>query len=102
METRTSKVRRVVADFETTTKEDDCRVWGWGLYDIHFDEFKYGTTIEEFFDVVTTYPNNTKFYFHNLKFDGEFIFYYLFRNGFTHTESKSLLDKEFSDHYLCS
>ena len=35
-----------VADFETTTDELDCRVWGWGIYDI----LKEGTIINNDID----------------------------------------------------
>ena len=31
---------------------------------------------------------NSIFYFHNLKFDGEFIIYWALKNGFTHAEKK--------------
>jgi hypothetical protein len=85
-----------VADFETTTKEEDCRVWGWGLYDITNDDFKSGDTIENFFSMLFDLPSDSTIYFHNLKFDGEFLFYYLFKNGFTHTTEKKLKEMEFS------
>lgn len=85
-----------VADFETTTNPSDCRVWGWGLYNIEKDKFKYGTTIESFFEEIFELPNKTTLYFHNLKFDGEFIFYYLFRNGFVVSKEKDLEEKQFS------
>jgi hypothetical protein len=85
-----------IADYETTTKAEDCRVWLWGLYDIYGDKFNYNTTIESFFDYLQTLPNKSKLYFHNLKFDGEFLFYHLFRNGFVHSQSRSLNDYEFS------
>ena len=80
----------LTADFETTTDPNDCRVWAWGLCDIDNPEFfEYGNTIESFFK----YINCKKFYsstlyFHNLKFDGEFIFVWLFENGFKHVEKK--------------
>jgi hypothetical protein len=85
-----------VADFETTTQENDCRVWLWGLYNPVDLDFEYGTTIEEFFEVLQTLPNKSKVYFHNLKFDGEFTFYELFKRNFTHTTERKLNDYEFS------
>lgn len=85
-----------VGDFETTTNPEDCRVWGWGLYNIKNDKFEYGNTIENFFDRIFELPTKTKIYFHNLKFDGEFIFYYLFRNGFKHSKERNLFDMQFS------
>lgn len=85
-----------VADFETTTNPNDCRVWGWGFYNICEDVFEYGDSIDKFFERVFQLPNKSKIYFHNLKFDGEFIFYYLFRKGFTHSTERKLIHKEFS------
>ena len=35
-----------------------------------------------------------KVYFHNLKFDGEFIIYWLLHNGFEHREDSEDLDKD--------
>lgn len=85
-----------VADFETTTNPEDCRVWLWGLYNIGNEEFKYGNTIDECFDTIFSLPSKSKIYFHNLKFDGEFIFYYLFKNHFEHTLKNHLNEKEFN------
>lgn len=82
------------ADFETTTKEDDCRVWLWGFYDIYSGEFAHGKTIDEFMHVMFI-QDSCKVYFHNLKFDGEFILYYLFRNGFEVTKERKLKNKQF-------
>lgn len=36
------------------------------------------------------------FFFHNLKFDGEFILYWLLKHGFAHTNEKRLNNGEFS------
>lgn len=84
------------ADFETTTDPKDCRVWAWALCEIkNTVNFRYGTNIDEFFKVVTKTSNTL--YFHNLKFDGEFLMYYLFRNDYTFVlDSKELKEKEFS------
>lgn len=81
---------RYCADFETTTESEDCRVWAYSVTEIGNTEFfKYGTTIESFMKLMKNH-NDSTFYFHNLKFDGEFIMNYLFRNGFVHTEEKIL------------
>ncbi len=45
-----------------------------------------GNSIESFFDFLR--DKNTICYFHNLKFDGEFILSYLLRNGFTYSDSR--------------
>lgn len=40
-----------VADFETTTNADDCRVWAWGLCEIgNISNFIYGNNIISFFE----------------------------------------------------
>lgn len=85
----------MVADFETTTDVEDCRVWAWGICNIENLDFKYGNDIESFFDEISKYTK-LKLWFHNLKFDGEFIFSYLFNAGYKHTEEKKLKAKEFS------
>ena len=85
----------MVADFETTTDVEDCRVWAWGICNIENLDFKYGNDIESFFDEISKYTK-LKLWFHNLKFDGEFIFNYLFNAGYKHTEEKKLKRKEFS------
>ena len=84
------------ADFETVNNEEDCRIWAWGLYGIYTDNFKYGNDMSSFFDLIFSLPSKTKIYFHNLKFDGEFLFYWLFNNGFKHTTNKKRFDNEFS------
>ena len=78
----------LTADFETTTDVNDCRVWAWGVSEVgNPDYFHYGNCIETFFLYLKKSYNST-FYFHNLKFDGEFIISYLFKNGFTHVKDR--------------
>lgn len=83
-------------DFETTTSLDDCRVWCWGLCSIHdINDFTYGYTIDELMSWIMS-NQCSKLYFHNLKFDGEFIIDWLFRNGFKHiTKKEDRKDKTF-------
>lgn len=70
------------ADFETTTDEDDCRVWAFALATIEDEpQICYGTSIDDFFATVQELKN-PKIYFHNLKFDGEFILHYLLTHGY--------------------
>lgn len=69
-------------DFETTTDPNDCRVWATGICEIPaYENFNYGNNIDFFFDFFQNHKNATA-YFHNLRFDGEFIFNYLFRNDY--------------------
>lgn len=79
-----------VADFETTTDADDCRVWAWGLFEIgSFNNFEYGNTIEGFIERLKELSKTKeKIYFHNLKFDGEFVLYHLLKNGWSHVQEK--------------
>lgn len=82
------------ADFETTTDINDCRVWAWGTCQIGNDyKFEYGNDIDSFMKKCANPLSNDTYYFHNLKFDGEFIIYWLFRNGFTHDEGKERTKK---------
>lgn len=70
-------------DFETTTQENDCRVWACGICNIDdTDDFIYGNSMEWFIDWCK-HQSSEKVYFHNVKFDGEFILSYLLRNGYT-------------------
>lgn len=73
-----------VADFETTTNADDCRVWLWGICSIDDSEdWNWGLTLSDFMREVYALGSSTV-YFHNLAFDGSFIIDWLFRNGYTH------------------
>ena len=86
-----------MADFETTTDPDDCRVWAWGMVDIFNDDsFEYGTTLAGFF--VRLARMNARVYFHNLGFDGRFILDYLLNEGYVLRtgERVRLRSKEFS------
>lgn len=76
-------MRKFTADFETNTGENNCRVWAYGICEIgNFDNFIYGNNIEDFIKFCSDKKENYILYFHNLKFDGEFIFSYLLQNGY--------------------
>lgn len=85
------------ADFETTTQPDDCRVWAWALCEVgNCNNIKIGTDISSMFSCITELKQNLVLYFHNLKFDGEFILNWLFKNNFVHVlDRKKLTDKTF-------
>lgn len=78
-------MKKFVADFETISGNvQETRVWAWAISEIGNPEnFKYGTKIEEFF-MFCKRKENYQIFFHNLKFDGSFIFNYLLKNGFQH------------------
>ena len=74
------------ADFETTTDPLDCRVWAFALCEVgNTDNFIYGNNITSFIDFCKNKKENYKIWFHNLKFDGEYIFSYLLKNGYENT-----------------
>lgn len=80
------KTARYAGDFETITDPSDVRVWGACLVDIDTSETAFiGNSIESFFNFLC--DRNTVVYFHNLKFDGEFILSYLLRSGYTYSDS---------------
>lgn len=85
------------ADFETTTDPLDCRVWACGICSIdETHSFKYGNSLDWFIEFAKNNIGST-FYFHNLKFDGEFIMCYLFEHGYKHvTDRKKLKTKTFT------
>jgi hypothetical protein len=64
-----------VADFETT-KTIPTRVWAWGICSLERpDLFLYGTGIDSFMELCQ--EENRLIYFHNERFDGQFIIYHL-------------------------
>ena len=77
------------ADFETTTDENDCRVWAWALCNINDpNEFHYGNDFDEFIKFCSNPRKNYTLYFHNLKFDGTFIISWLLCHNFQYISDK--------------
>ncbi len=80
------------SDFETTTSPNDCRVWAYGSCEVgNPDNFYWGLTVDDFLNHCRKLKKS-KHYFHNLKFDGEFIINRLFELGFEYVEDRSELD----------
>ena len=90
-------MKRFTADFETSTWiEDSSFVWAWALCEIeNTHNIDVGNTIEGFFERIKR-ENNPYIYFHNLKFDGEFILFYLLKNGYEYVESREKRSNTFS------
>lgn len=85
-------VKKFTGDFETSTwEEDSSRVWAFALCDIDNEEIKIGTNIDDFIEILLK-ENNPVVYFHNLKFDGEFLINWAFRHNFKHVETKEDID----------
>lgn len=82
-----------MADFETTVDTSDVRVWAACAVNVDTLNVDFiGNSIEEFFAYLQ--DKNTVVYFHNLKFDGEFILHYILTNGFKYSDDP--VDKSFS------
>lgn len=75
------KQLRLMADFETTTDPADCRVWAVCAVDIDTQKVAYlDTDIEGFMEWLM--DKNCKVWFHNLKFDAEWLLHYLLTHGY--------------------
>lgn len=86
---------KYTADFETTTDPNDCRVWAYGICQIdNPDNFIFGNSIDDFMDFCK--HSNPTLYFHNLKFDGDFILNWLFRHDFQYVTKGNERSKTFT------
>ena len=86
------------ADFETTTDENDCRVWAYSLCNIENpEEFVYGNSLEDFFEWCIESKENYTLYFFNLKFDASFMISWMLERGFEYvTDKKDRKDLTFT------
>ena len=86
-------MKKFVGDFETSTWEiDRTFVWAWALCEIgKEDNIQFGENIEDYIHTIAQ-ENNAVVYMHNLTFDGEFLVYYLLRNGYKHIETKEQIE----------
>ena len=75
------------ADFETVNDPNDCRVWAWAILSINENEYYTGTDIKSFMRQIEKLKN-AEIWFHNLRFDGSFILYELFREDFEYSNKK--------------
>lgn len=66
-------------DFETTVYDgqDYTEVWASALVPFYSEDVRVDNSIDDFFNYLFGLRQNVCVYFHNLKFDGEFILYYL-------------------------
>lgn len=94
-----------VADFETSTGEyvnntdvKETYVWAYGLVNIwNENTLKIGSSIQEFFEMIEKLPHKSIVYFHNLKFDGNFIIWWLLKQQFREVmDSKDIPPYSFS------
>ena len=96
------KDRWCVADFETKTEQFYLKygyteVWLYAVSNPDGEIIAKGTNIDDFMVDCSTRLKGYTIYFHNLKFDGSFIFNWLLRNGYEWCERTNLQDiKKFS------
>ena len=73
---------------KATWNENETWVWAWASCEIGNEEnLQIGNNIDSFIEYCKK-EKNSIFYFHNLKFDGEFIIYWCLTYGFKHVEKK--------------
>lgn len=82
-------MKKFTADFETATwLENETYVWAWAICEIGNEtNLQIGNNIESFIEFCKK-EKNADFYFHNLKFDSEFIIWWALNNGFKHVTKK--------------
>lgn len=86
--------KNYTADFETTTDKNDLRIWAWGVCDIDdFEHFEYDVTMESFIKWLKKHTG-ANIYFHNLRFDAEFLIAWLLKNGYKYNDD--LVTKTFN------
>lgn len=88
-----------MADFETTADNpEETRVWCWAFVELdNLENYRIGTDIDSFMSFFERQKGSNKVWFHNLKFDGEFILYWLFTHGYEHIRKREeARDKTFS------
>lgn len=88
-------MRYYMADFEALTTKPT-RVWAWGVCEIGKKRVTYGSELDDFMEWCygKSEDDNKHVFFHNLSYDGVFIFHWLYSNGFTHSDEKT--DKTFN------
>lgn len=85
--------RGYVADFETSVYcgQTETEVWAAAIAPITkepgVEQVTVTNSLAKFFLAVRALGKNPTIYFHNLKFDGQFIVDYLLRNGYTYTDA---------------
>lgn len=84
-------------DLESTTNELDCRVWAWGICEIGNESNHFiGTNIDTLMEWCKKQPDNPIVYIHNLRWDSQFIMYWLFHNDFKHVTSEERASNTFT------
>lgn len=86
-----------VADTETLTYLENgrTRVWGWGLVEMWHRDVEIGATLDRLMELILEEDCNV--YFHNIKFDGDFLLVWLYEHGYSLVKSsKKMPDYTFN------
>lgn len=86
-----------MCDFETVNNPTDCRVWAYAITRINGKETEelVGNNIDEFMDEIAGF-GSCRLYFHNAKFDTDFIIQWLFGHGYQYNNGRKLQPGEFT------
>lgn len=102
-------VKHGVADFETCKTEDgkDVRVWAWGYADIFTEDYKEGNDLDAFMRGILDDNLVYDIAYHNLKFDGNYIIPWLYKNGFKYLHNRLYMNawkdgKDFTGYFTHS
>lgn len=93
-------MKKYVSDFETAKdNNDNMFVWEYAVVTIEEDPMvvSFGNNIDSFFNCMIKNPG--EYYFHNAKFDAEYLISYLYNKGYKYTENKELKENEFCALY---
>lgn len=93
------KIKRYVADFETTVSENtetqySTEVWATALTEVGSDWCIVNNNIDDFMAQIAELDHNSEVYFHNLKFDGTFILSWITK---TQTFTEYIVDGKHSN-----
>ena len=85
---------RFVADLESNNHAEDCHVWASGIAEIPAQyttspQVRYWNNIDGLMEFLSSQTETHEVYFHNAKFDSQFILDYLYANGYEFDEELS-------------
>lgn len=96
---RTRNYEYYVADFETTVYKGQqfTEVWAAAVVKLGTEEVEVLHSLPDFLSYIFAKKTNIVCYFHNVKFDGNFLLDYLLRNGYTwnRVAEGKMLNKQF-------
>lgn len=96
---RTRNYEYYMADFETTVYEGQqfTEVWAAAVVKLWDDNVEILHSLPDFLSYMFAQKTNIVCYFHNVKFDGNFLLDYLLRNGYTwnRVAEGKMLNKQF-------